>query len=89
MGSLASLARYPKRIKSLFDTKQLSEDGKYLGVGCTFFFIFTPIPGEMIQFDLRIFFKWVGEKPPTRYSVWLFDIESEKWIKAVEIIQPT
>lgn len=45
MGSLASLARYPKRIKSLFDTKQLSEDGKY--------------------------------------SVWLFDIESEKWIKVV------
>ena len=23
------------------------------------FFIFTPIPGEMIQFDLCIFFKWV------------------------------
>ena len=22
--------------------------------------------GEMIQSDLRIFFKWVGEKPPTR-----------------------
>ena len=20
----------------------------------------------MIQFDLRLFFKWVGEKPPTR-----------------------
>ena len=29
------------------------------------FFIFTPIPGEMIQFDLRIFFKWVVQ-PPTR-----------------------
>ena len=25
--------------------------------------------GEMIQFDLRIFFKWVGEKPPTRKSL--------------------
>ena len=24
--------------------------------------MFTPIPGEMIQFDLRMFFKWVGEK---------------------------
>ena len=24
------------------------------------FFMFTPILGEMIQFDLRIFFKWVG-----------------------------
>ena len=23
-------------------------------------------PGDMIQFDLRIFFNWVGEKPPTR-----------------------
>ena len=30
-------------------------------------FIFHPDPwGFMIQFDLRIFFKWVGEKPPTR-----------------------
>ena len=28
--------------------------------------MFTRIPGEMIQFDLRIFFKGVGEKPPTR-----------------------
>ena len=29
-------------------------------------FIFTPDPwGFMIQFDLRIFFNWVGEKPPT------------------------
>ena len=26
-------------------------------------FMFTL--GEMIQFDLRIFFRWVGEKPPT------------------------
>ena len=24
------------------------------------FLIFSPILGEMIQFDLRIFFKWVG-----------------------------
>ena len=30
-------------------------------------FIFTPIPGEMIQFDLRIFFRWVGEKPQTSF----------------------
>ncbi len=34
--------------------------------GFKHFFCLTPIPGEMIQFDLRIFFKWVGEKPPTR-----------------------
>ena len=26
----------------------------------------TPNPGVMIQFDFRIFLKWVGEKPPTR-----------------------
>ena len=30
------------------------------------FFIFTPNLGEMIQFDLRIFFKWVGST--TNYS---------------------
>ena len=30
------------------------------------FFSCLPLPGEMIQFDLRIFFRWVGEKPPTR-----------------------
>ena len=30
------------------------------------FFIFTPIPGKMIQIDYIIFFKRVGEKPPTR-----------------------
>ena len=32
-----------------------------LGGGFKYVFIFTPIPGKkMIQFDLRIFFKWVG-----------------------------
>ena len=29
------------------------------------FFIFAPIPGEMIQFDYIIFFGWVVQ-PPTR-----------------------
>ena len=29
-------------------------------------FYFYRLAGEMIQFDLRIFFKWVSEKPPTR-----------------------
>lgn len=29
-------------------------------------FIFSPIPGDMIQFDLNIFFKWVE----TRQAVW-------------------
>ena len=28
------------------------------------FFVFIPIPGEMIQFDLCIFFKWVETQPP-------------------------
>ena len=27
--------------------------------------IFSPLLGEMIQFDLRIFFKWVETQPPT------------------------
>ena len=31
--------------------------------------------GEMIQFDLRICFKWVGEKPPTIVSDALFFLE--------------
>ena len=26
---------------------------------------FIPICGEMIQLDKHVFFKWVGEKPPT------------------------
>ena len=34
------------------------------------FGIFTPIPGDMfIQFDGCIFFRWVGEKPPTRIEM--------------------
>ena len=36
-------------------------------------FIFTQKIGEMIQSDYRIFFKWVGEKPPTS-NVLLFFI---------------
>ena len=31
-----------------------------------FFFEFSPRKiGEIIEFDLRMFFNWVGEKPPT------------------------
>ena len=37
-------------------------------------FIFTRIFGKMVQFDLSIFFKWVGEKPPT----WMSQ-EFSKW----------
>ena len=39
--------------------------GQKLGWWFHIFLIFTPNLGEMIQFDLRILFKWVGEKPPT------------------------
>ena len=32
------------------------------------YFLFSPLPGEMIQFDLRIFFRWVGSKPPPSFK---------------------
>ena len=33
-------------------------------------FVFSPLKiGEMIHFDLRIFFRWVGKQPATRYNV--------------------
>ena len=35
---------------------------QYLGGALKHVLLFTPIPGEMIQFDLRMFFKWVGKK---------------------------
>ena len=45
----------------------------YGGGNSNIFGIFTPKIGEMIQIDFkRIFFKWVGEKPPTSFSVWEF-----------------
>ena len=31
------------------------------GLNC---FLFSSLPGEMIQFDYRIFFKWVVQPPP-------------------------
>ena len=40
-------------------------------------YFFTPKIVEMIQFDYRRFFKWVGEKPPIRYNLdtfWLQNI---------------
>ena len=41
-----------------------------LGGGNSNMFLFSPRSlGEMIQFDLRIFFKGVGEKPPTSVSI--------------------
>ena len=39
----------------------------YVTRWCFHLLNFHPYLGEMIQFDLRIFFRWVGEKPPTRY----------------------
>ena len=36
-------------------------------VATQIFFVFTPKIGEDDSlFDFRIFFRWVGEKPPTR-----------------------
>ena len=32
-------------------------------------FFFASLFGEDFPFDLRIFFRWVGEKPPTRYNL--------------------
>ena len=37
----------------------------YLVGGFKTFFIFTPIPGNMIQFEEHIFLKWAVQ-PPTR-----------------------
>ena len=35
------------------------------GGNSNMFFYFHPDPwGKLIQFDYRIFFRWVGEKPP-------------------------
>ena len=42
----------------------LSHVNSQLGGGVKYYFV-LPLPREMIQFDLHIFFKWVGEKPPT------------------------
>ena len=39
---------------------------KFLGGG--FKYCFSSLPGEMIQFDLRIIFKWVETKPPPRFT---------------------
>jgi len=39
------------------------------------FYFFTPKIGEMIQFDYRIFFKWVGEKPPIR-TTWIHSMQN-------------
>jgi len=36
-----------------------------VGGNSNIFGVFTGKIGEMIQFDFRILFKWVGEKPPT------------------------
>ena len=45
---------------------------------CGKIFLFSPpSPGEVIRFDLSIFCKWVGLKPPTRWSSW-----SERWQSA-------
>ena len=50
---------------------KLREGGVYISSGWWFqrFLIFTPIWGKIsTHFDLRIFFRWVGEKPPTSHG---------------------
>ena len=46
---------------------------------CVFLMFHLYIPREMIQFDLRTLFKWVGEmlKPPPSYSICLFQFSPE------------
>ena len=46
----------------------------FLGGGFKYF-LFSPLPGEMIQFD-EYFSK--GLKPPTSFVVWLFDWKSNE-----------
>ena len=56
---------------------------KKLGGGFKYF-PFPPLLAEMIQFDLRIFFKWVGEKPPTRkMTPWIFSRKSTIFFKGL------
>ena len=45
-----------------------------LGGGFKHFFIFTLIPGEDFQFDLRIFFRWVGSTTNQFYKLVTDDI---------------
>ena len=45
------------------------------------FFISTPIPGEMIQFDYIIFFRWVVISSPTIVSLQKFVLPLESWWK--------
>ena len=40
--------------------------------------LFSPLPGDMIQFDLSICFKWVGE-PTTNYNIVLFEKYVTTW----------
>ena len=43
----------------------------FLGGGGNYF-LFSPLPREDFQFDLRIFFQLGGKKPPTRFRVSFF-----------------
>ena len=56
--------------KSIFPTLKEANVGHEVKSGCWFQIccMFTPILGEVIQFEEHIFFRWVGEEPPTRNS---------------------
>ena len=61
-GRSKGLASEPERFFMRLDPGPV----KSRSLGGGFNFLFLPRTfGEMIQFDLRIFFKWVGAKPPT------------------------
>ena len=47
------------------------------------FFIFTPNPREMIQFDLSIFFSWVVQ-PPTRYWLPVYTCTAQEPLRLLE-----
>ena len=56
----------PQKSSISFNISRIIEDRPLLADGFKYLFLFTPKIGEMIQFDLRIFFRWLGEKPPSR-----------------------
>ena len=56
----------PQKSSISFNISRIIEERPLLAGGFKYFFLFTPKIGEMIQFDLRIFFRWLGEKPPSR-----------------------
>ena len=63
---------------------QMIPGSKYVWL-LRYFFMFIPIWGRWTHFDFRIFFKWVGNQPPTSLNIgetrrWLwFKAKSTTW----------